>query len=495
MAKMNFEKIVCIAAFCIATAVASSAQTFTSLASFDLTNGAYPEGNLSQGTDGNFYGATDGGGADLQGTAFVITPGGSLTPFYNFCSHKNQSLCVDGSYVNAPLIQGANGNFYGTSRFAGDSNEGSVFEVSTAGQFKLLYSFCSSSGCPNGQVPSAPLTLGADGNYYGTTSNGGTHSIGGDGGTIFKITPAGTLTFLYNFCADVSGESCLDGMSPQAALLQSTDGFLYGTTQFGGTENTGTLFRITRGGTFTSLHNLEGVPTALIQAADGSIYGTTSSGGANKAGSVFKIGTGGQISVLYSFCSQPSCGDGQFPWSLVEGTDGNLYGATKVGGANSNTNICGNLGCGTVFQIMPSGTLTTLYNFCSLTNCADGALPEGALMQGTDGNFYGTTVFGGTSATCNTGCGTIFSLSMGLGPFVQARLNFGKVGATVGILGNGLTGRTSVMFNGVPATLTGTFASDTYITAPVPTGATIGPIQVTTPIGTLNSNVAFQVLQ
>jgi uncharacterized repeat protein (TIGR03803 family) len=492
MNKIGFGKIACIAAvFCMASAVASPAQTFTTLVSFDQTNGEFP-GGLTQGTDGNLYGATTRGGANLNGTAFVMTPSGTLTPFYNFCSVKNQSLCVDGSFVNEPLIQGANGNFYTTSLFAGEYDTGSVFEVSSSGTFKLLYSFCSSGGCPNGEYPGAALTLGADGNFYGTTSGGGTHSMGGDGGTIFKITPAGDLTFLYNFCAQTSGDICLDGMSPEAALLQANDGYLYGTTDFGGANNKGTLFRITRTGTFTSLHTLAGIPNALIQGSDGSFYGTTSDGGANKDGSVFKIAPEGQISILYNFCSQTNCVDGQDPSALIQGTDGNFYGTTLVGGANSNANICGNLGCGTLFQITPSGQFTTIYNFCSQTNCVDGSRPASGLMQATNGTFYGTTAGGGTDMACGDSCGTVFSLSMGLGPFVEARNNFGKIGQIAGILGNNLTGTTNVTFNGTSASFT--IVSDTYLTATVPTGATTGTIQVTTPSGTLNSNVAFQVL-
>jgi uncharacterized repeat protein (TIGR03803 family) len=173
-----------------------------------------------------------------------------------------------------------------------------------------------------------------------------------------------------------------------------------------------------------------------------------------------------------------------------------LYGATYYGGSRS-VSGCISFGCGTLFQIAPSGTFTSLYTFCSGQTCNDGAAPFGSLIQATDGNFYGTTSEGGLEVyDCNNavqGCGTVFSLSMGLGPFVQANPAFSKVGRQVGILGNNLTGATSVTFNGASAAFQ--IVSSTLVKAVVPSGATTGTIEVTTPIGTLSSNVAFQVLR
>jgi len=391
------------------------AQTFTSLVSFDYSDGSLPPGALVQGADGNFYGVAQIGGKNLNGTAFSMTPSGVLTTLYNFCSQKNQALCIDGSYPNAPLVQGANGNFYGTSRFAGEAlNAGTVFELSSAGDFTLLYSFCSGPGCPDGEYPEGGLIRGADGNFYGNTSNGGSHSMGGDGGTIFKITPAGTHTALYNFCARVSNGVCLDGMSPEATLLQATDGNFYGTTLFGGAHNKGTFFKLTPDGKFTSLHSLSeaSFTNALIEGADGNLYGTTEAGGKLASGTVFRITPSGQLATLYNFCSLPNCGDGKFPVAgLVQGSDGNFYGTTILGGINNDSSCRGGPGCGTIFQITPAGKLTTLYNFCSQTNCPDGSQPDAALIQAGDGTFYGTTSEGGSTA-CNGGCGTVFSLSM-----------------------------------------------------------------------------------
>ena len=167
----------------------------------------------------------------------------------------------------------------------------------------------------------------------------------------------------------------------------------------------------------------------------------------------------------------------------MQGTDGNLYGTTYGGGVG-----CNYFGCGTVFRITPTGVLTTLYSFCQLTNCSDGEIPTAGLLQATDGVFYGTTQQGGQNND-----GTIFSLNTGLAPFVSFIRNPAKVGQQFGILGYGLTGTTTVSFNGTPANFKA--QSDTLLIATVPTGATTGYITVTTPSGTLTSNVPFGLIQ
>ncbi len=230
----------------------------------------------------------------------------------------------------------------------------------------------------------------------------------------------------------------------------------------------------------------------MFQAPDGDFYGTTRYGGTTGTtgpGNVFKITRRGTLTSLYTFCSQggSECTDGRYPGSLVQGTDGNFYGTTVDGGANSSSTCP--YGCGTLFQITAAGKLTTLYSFCSQTNCADGAGPTG-LTQATNGTFYGTTVFGGTSG-CTDGCGTVFSLSMGLGPFAQTVPISAGVGKKVIILGNNLTGATGVSFNSTVANFTVT--SNTEIKASVPKGATTGFVTVTLPSGTLQSDVVFRV--
>jgi uncharacterized repeat protein (TIGR03803 family) len=426
--------------------------------------------SLVQGTNGDLYGTTsDGGGANLGGTVFKITPSGVLTSLYSFCP---QTSCADGYLPYAPLIQGTNGNFYGTTYGGGANNLGTVFKITPSGMLTTLHGF---AGFPSdGQTPVAGLVQATNGNFYGTAAFGG----GGSKGTVFKITPSGTLTTLHSFGGP-------DGDSPYASVVQALNGNFYGTTFDGGTTNAGTVFKMTPGGRLTTLHSFDGtdgdfLQGPLIQWTDGNFYGTTSGGGANQDGTVFKITPSGTLTTLYSFCAQTNCADGATPGAgLVQATDGNLYGTTYDGGN----------GGGTVFQITPNGALTTLYSFCAiLPGCKDGAHPSAGLVQDTNGTFYGTTQSGGTSAD---GYGTVFSLSVGLGPFVETQTTSGMVGGAVKILGTSLTGSTSVTFNGTTATFT--VKSKSEIATTVPTGATTGTVQVVTPGGTLSSNVPFTV--
>jgi uncharacterized repeat protein (TIGR03803 family) len=428
---------------CAATAIALPAQTFTTLFSFDGTDG---EGSsaLVQATNGDLYGTTLNGGANNDGTVFKITPSGTLTTLYSFCL---QSGCPDGGSPFAGLIQGTNGDLYGTTALGGANDTpncsgyalpgcGTVFKITPSGTLTTLYSFCSQSGCPDGAQPQAGLVQAANGDFYGTTSRGGTSGVfGGEGGTVFKITPSGTLTTLYSFCSQLVKGACADGAAPYAGLVQATNGEFYGTTSQGGVNQAGTVFRITPSGTLTTLHR---------------------------------------------FCRQEEspCTDGEAPSALFQATDGNFYGTADGGGANND---------GTIFKITQSGTLTTLYNFCSQSGCTDGSFPGAALVQDTNGTLYGTTEAGGTSND-----GVVFSLSVDLGPFVKTLPTSGRVGELVDILGNDLTGAISVSFNGTPAAIT--FASPSKITTTVPAGATTGNVQVTTSGRTLSSNVPFRVL-
>jgi uncharacterized repeat protein (TIGR03803 family) len=258
---------------------------------------------------------------------------------------------------------------------------------------------------------------------------------GAGAGTVFRITPSGTLTTLYNFC---SQSHCTDGENPQSTL---------------------------------------------VQASDGDLYGTTPNGGAGDAGTIFKISLNGAFANIHSFCLQAPCADGTNPMAgLVQASDGNLYGITLLGGNGLNA---------TIFRISPAGMLTVLYTFCTQDACEDGQtgeIPQGGLVQATDGKFYGTTSGGGAYGNN----GTVFSLSVGLGPFVKTLPTMGVAGEMVTILGYGLSGTTSVTFNGTPATAF--YGTASVIHAQVPAGAKTGNIQVVTPSGTLTSNVAFEVL-
>jgi uncharacterized repeat protein (TIGR03803 family) len=476
MSQFNFEMRACAALFLWATAaVTLPAQTFTTLHSFQQTDGAGPISSLVQAADGNLYGTTQIGGTNGSGdgTVFKITRSGMLTSLYSFCSLLD---CPDGALPGAALVQGPNGNFYGTTTQGGTAFDfGTVFTITPGGALTTLHDFCTQSPCTDGGVPFDALIVGPNGNFYGTTSQGGSTA-----GTVFKITSAGVLTTLHPFAGQ-------DGNLPTAGLAPAADGNFYGTTYYGGAADEGTVFKITPGGALTSLYGFcsqSGCPdgenpmSGLVQAADGSLYGTTVKGGANDQGTIFKITTDGTFTTVYSFCAQSLCADGGLPHAaLIQATDGNLYGTTTEGGA-------GNLG--TIFTLTPAGALTTLYNFCALDNCRDGDLSYAALIQDTDGKFYGTTTSGG-----GANFGTVFSLSVGLAPFVETQPASGKVGIPVTILGTNLTGATSVKFNGVAAVFT--VVSSSEITTTVPAGAITGTVKVKIAGHTLTSNVPFRV--
>jgi len=464
-------------------AITLPAQTVTNLHNFDVTDGQFPFAGLVQAANGDLYGNTYSGGAspNNDGTIFKITPSGTLTTVYNFCELTN---CTDGATPIGPLVQDSNGNLYGTSGYGGANGRGIVFKISAGGMLTTLYNFCNLAGCADGSQPYAGLVQASNGNLYGTTEFGGANSHG----TVFEITPAGTLTTLYSFCA-LSG--CADGVSPSAGLVQAGNGDFYGTTQDGGANHNndcdaygcGTVFKITPGGGLTTLHSFcaktgcaDGqTPVAgLVLASNGNFYGTTQLGGAdNNNGTVFEITPTGNFKTLYNFCSQSGCTDGQGPiGGLIQATDGDLYGTTSAGG----------IGYGTIYKITPSGSLTTLHSFLN----TDGSEPYGTLVQDTNGTFYGTTFIGGAN-----GYGTVYSLSVGSGPFVETVPTSGKVGAAVKILGSSLTGATSVTFNGTAAVFT--VVSSSEITTTVPSGATSGAVKVTTPHSMLSSNVPFVI--
>jgi uncharacterized repeat protein (TIGR03803 family) len=271
------------------------------------------------------------------------------------------------------------------------------------------------------------LVQGTDRNFYGVIAG----RSGYFDGDVFRMTPSGKLTVLYDFC---SATHCTDGAFPYGSLTEGADGALYGTTSGGGAVadgGNGTFYKITKAGKLTTLHS-------------------------------FDYETKGNYGAL------PLAG-------VVLATDGNFYGTTYQGGMGCV------FGCGTVFKITPAGKLTTLY----LLGGPDGAGPYG-LFQHTGGAFYGATFAGGT-----TNQGTVFSVSVGLGPFVALLPNYSKVGKTIDILGQGLTGATAVSFNGTEANFT--VVSDTYLTAVVPSNTISGSVTVTTPGGTRTSNTIFRV--
>ena len=384
--KVAFRVLVLTAA----TAIASSAQTLTTLHNFAgrPNDGAKALAGLVQGTDGNFYGTTRNGGSSDKGTVFRITANGTITILHSFAG-------TDGQDPEDGLIQARDGNFYGTTSIGGSGGSGgTVFKITPGGTLTTLATFDGQGGP---EFPESGLIQARDGNFYGTTDLGGTHF---GNGTVYRITPNGTVTTLYSFsCSDSSG------CRPVGGLVQGSDGNFYGTTSQGGSgSNGGAVFKITSNGTVTTLYSFCSLNNcadgndslaSLIQASDGNFYGTTNGGGAHSAGTVFKITPEGTLTTLYSFCVSGSpCADGNGPeGSLVQGSDGNFYGSTYLGGANN---------VGSIFQVTPQGALTTLHSF----NGGDGAAPYDGLVEATDGNFYGTTSTGGSS-----GDGTVFQLT------------------------------------------------------------------------------------
>jgi uncharacterized repeat protein (TIGR03803 family) len=448
------------AVFCLATTIAAQAQTETPLGT--VTGNPYG-GALVQGTNGNFFGTTLYGGIYKlkYGNVFEVTPSGTLSNVYSFC--REAHVCPDGETPYGGLMVAANGSLYGTTSYGGANSGGTVFEISPGDKFSTLYNV------PYLEASYAGLVQGFNGDLYGSA-----------GDFIFSINSAGTETTIYTFC---SLPNCADGTGA-GMLTLGANGDLYGITGDGGAYKHGTFFKLTPAGVLITLHNFTAVEgegsNGLVLASNGNFYGTSGFGGANNAGTVYELTPAGHITILHNFCSAANCADGNRPSSaLIEGTDGNLYGTTPLGGTGG-LGSCASY-CGTAYQITTSGTLTTLYNFCSLPNCTDGLAPYYGLVQGTDGNFYGAGYDG-----------TIFKLSTGLGPLVRSNPVFGRAGYSISILGSDLTGTTAVTFNGVAATFS--VVSATQIKATVPAGATSGTIEVTTPGGVLSSNVAFQIL-
>jgi uncharacterized repeat protein (TIGR03803 family) len=452
--------------------VAAQAQLFSVIAEFSGQNGSGPEAmSLVQGPDGNYYGTTSRGGRTDSGTVFRMAPGGHITVIYNFCLQPN---CTDGDFPFAGLVLAPDGNFYGMTAYGGDNNKGMIYKVTTGGTLTVLHSFNTTDGA----TPESTLFLGGDGALYGTTVAGGANNYG----TVFRFTLSGTLMTMYSFCAK---SNCTDGSYPIAGVVQGNDGNFYGTT--GGSDSlVGTAYKLTPSGSLTVLHTFcnvlgfycsEGAYPygSLVQAQDGSFYGATYYGGSIGFGTLYRVTPSGSFTTLQRFNNT----DGGFPIApMILATDGNFYGTTEVGGLTSS---------GTIYRLTPEGTLVSLYSmFCETDSCPDGADPYGGLLQSTDGSLYGTDFTQGPA-----GGGVAFNFTTGLAPFVKTVPTSGKVGTNVIILGNHLTGATAVTFNNIPARFK--VVSEAQIQAVVPSGATTGAVQVTTPGGVLTSNQPFRV--
>ena len=399
--------------------------SFCSKGGSRCTDGYQPVAGLIMDGSGHLYGTTIIGGATGigGGTVFELTPNAARTEWtetvlHSFCANAN---CTDGDQPFAGLIMDQSGHLYGTTEQGGAHGIGTVFELTpNAARTKwtetVLHTFCAEGNCTDGSQPLAGLIMDRSGHLYGTTSTAGAHGVGG---TVFELTPNAarikwTETVLYSFCAEAN---CTDGSGPVAGLIMDKSGHLYGTTLAGG-AGAGTVFELTPNAartqwTETVLYSFctqanctDGqMPEAgLIMDKSEHLYGTTSAGGAHRFGTVFELTpnaarTEWTETVLYSFCTQAGCTDGQIPEAgLIMDKSGHLYGTTSAGG----------VGAGTVFELTPDAarthwTETVLHSFSGPS--ADGYKPVASLIMGGSGHLYGTTEFGGAHVY-----GTVFEV-------------------------------------------------------------------------------------
>ncbi len=494
-----------LCSFCGAVFKISPSGTVTVVYDFnDATGSGYtPFGGVVLGTDGNFYGTTKAGGNFNEGTLFKITASGPLTTLYNFGTCKYP--CKEGLYPKAPPVQGTDGNFYGTAPNLSDgTNTGVVYKITSAGKFTTIHAFDFTAG----YNPNAPLIQGSDGNFYGTTTLGGktvtptcvaTFSSA-TCGTVFKITTAGKVTTLYKF-----GKT--DGAGPLGPVIQGTDGSFYGTTSEGGTSGLGVVFKLTAAGVLTVLHDFNGTdgqtPEAgLVQANDGNFYGVASAGGTLGFGTIFKITSTSDhtFSVLYNFDNT----HGATPEvALMQHTNGILYGDTESGDTHG----------GGVFYSLNIGAA----EFAKLQTLSGKVGTQVSILgQGFTGST--AVSFGGVNATKftvvsdtyvtasvptggKTGTVTVVRPSGSLNSLQPFKVTptisgisptSGPVGTIVTVTGTGVTQTTKVTIGGVKAT-TFTVNSDSSVSVTIPTNCKTGKITVTTNGGSATDSATFTV--
>jgi len=360
------------------TTIAANAMQFTlntglvSGSSYAITVRTQPSGLACTVTNGT--GTVASQNVDNVSIACVVQP---FTVLHTFTGGT-----TDGANPFAGLVMGADGNFYGTTANGGAHNDGTIFEVTPSGTETVLYAFGSVTN--DSTSPNADL-IEVNGTFYGTAGVGGSSGFG----TVFSFAPGTGETILHSF-------NNSDGREPIAPLLLGTDGNLYGETDFGGANGDGTVFKITTLGTLTTLFSFNETDGfapvgGLIEDSAGNFYGTTGDGGAANGGTVFQLTSSGTL----SFAISATMADGLNSLAgLILGSDGNYYG-TASGGGSAND--------GTVFMITPAGVETVVYSFAG---GSDGASPVAKLLLASDGNFYGTTLSGGTS-----NAGTIFRLT------------------------------------------------------------------------------------
>ncbi len=493
---------------------------YNAAATSNFPDGENPMAELIQGADGNYYTTTNTGGGGTCpgevegqipgcGEVLKITPGGNLSVLYSFTYDSATSTAPDGWELEAGLVQAKDGNFYGVASIGGADNPvcgtsgcGTVFKLTPSGTLNVLHAFCGANGCgslaTDGSIPLGRLVLGTNGKLYGTTSSGGPNN----GGTAFSIsTSGGGYTVLHKFTGNLGGG---DGGNPLAGLVLASDGNFYGTTEVGGTggldQGEGTVFKMTFAGKITILHSFVGSDGsgadgsyprgALVEASDGNLYGTCSNGGANNAGTVFRISTKGTFTKIYDFEGPTGVGNiGSYPRAgLIQASDGNLYGTAWEGGAFETT--------GSIYQLTLDGNGTLEASFASSTT---GFSPLDAVVQGSDGRLYVTLQNdGGSNPDGVQDQGAISVLNAGLASPAPDIVIFSpakaKPGAKVTILGGSFVGTTAVKFEGSPASAAFTIGGSGVITVTVPATATTGPITITNGGGTTTSAKEFTVL-
>jgi uncharacterized repeat protein (TIGR03803 family) len=411
-------------------------------------NGLYPQAGLVQGPDGNFYGVAAEGGtggtscADTTGlsgcgTVFKLTKSGTLTVLHSFCGGSGcGSLATDGAEPTGRMVFGTNGDLYGTTQiggvYNGFYNQGTIFTISTSGAYKVLHVFTGNQGpTVDGANPVAGLTFASNGNFYGTTEYGGTF---GDG-TVFKMTPSGTVTVLYSFANNDP-----NGMMPKGALVEASNGNLYGTCYGGGANSRGTAFRISLSGKFQKIYD--------FTAATGNLG------------------------------YDPAAG-------LIQASDRNLYGTTAFGGPDA---------LGTIYQLTLDGTATLMASFVPSTT---GFFATDQLLQGSDGRLYLTLQYnGGSNGDGVQDQGAISVLDASLASPAPIIVTFsptkGNPGSKVTILGGEFVGTTAVTINGASAAFV--VDGSGVITATVPNAPGTGPISISNAGGKTASTKNFTIL-
>lgn len=458
------------------------------LHSFTSAEGS-PNSGLTLGTDGNFYGTTLNGGTATLGTIFRITPSGVYTVMHNFASGE-------GAFPYDPPIQGPDLAFYGTTS-GGGGGSGTVYRLTAQGQFNTIYDF----DFLHGYQPLSPLVLGNDGNFYGTAHGGG--AVSDFEGVVFKLTRGGQISVLENFSTSI-------GSQPDSGLTLANDGNFYGTTSQGGSTNGGTVFRVTSAGKFTTLHNINGLSdgaqpfAGVVQANDGNFYGVNSGGGSIGRGTLFEMTPAGAYSVLHNF--DISAGS-QAEVTLTQHTNGIFYGDTSQGGP-----LCGGA-CGIFYSLstglppftamlpqLSAGKVGATIQFLGQGFTGTTAVSfagTAAAFKVVSDTFLTATVPNGAvsgSVTITTPAAVLttnrkFRVTPQILGFTPTS---GSVGTPVTITGVSLSQTAKVTFGGVAAP-SFTVNSDSQVTATVPVGAKTGKISITTPGGAAASAGTFTV--